>query len=103
MLRSCTYLSLHIISYISYYYLKTGLNVQIFISADQIMAFFAQIEYLFANRYSHSETAGYPVAVRPPKPELTKDQRKKTGSRILLLVKEDTLTVKLNWRLFNIS
>jgi hypothetical protein len=33
-----------------------------------------------------------------PKPELTEDQRKQTVSRLLLLVKEDTVTVELNWR-----
>jgi hypothetical protein len=42
---------------------------------------------------------GCPVVEMPPKPELTEDQRKQTVSRLLLLlVKEDTLTVKLNWR-----
>jgi hypothetical protein len=41
---------------------------------------------------------GTPVVEMSPKPELSEDQRKQTLSRLLLLVKEDTLTVERNWR-----
>jgi hypothetical protein len=72
MLRICIYLCIY-----TSYYLKRRLNVQIFISADQIFAFFAQIEYLFPNRFSQVATAGFPVVQMSPKIELTGDQRKK--------------------------
>jgi hypothetical protein len=39
-------------------YLKSSLNVQITVSADQSLAFFAKITYLFANRFSHLENTG---------------------------------------------
>jgi hypothetical protein len=60
--------------------------------------FFVPIEYIFAKRYSRLESAWYPVVEMLPKPELTEDQRKQTVSRLLLLVKEDTLTVELSRR-----
>jgi hypothetical protein len=60
------------------YHLKSSLNVQLFISAHQIWASFAQIEYIFAKRYSSLETAGYPVVEMLPKLELIEHQRKQT-------------------------
>jgi hypothetical protein len=49
-------------------------------------------------RNSHLETTRYPVVKVPPKPELTKDLRKQIVSRLLLLVKEDSLKVELKRR-----
>jgi hypothetical protein len=78
MLHSCIYHCVHTLNN-----LKSSLNVQTFVSAEQILAFFAQIEKLFAKRYSHLETAArYPVVEMSPKPKLTEDQRKQTLSRM---------------------
>jgi hypothetical protein len=55
-----------------------------FVSADQILAFFAQIAYLFEIRHSHLATAGYPAVEMPPKTELTAHQRKRIVSQLVL-------------------
>jgi hypothetical protein len=52
-------------------YLKSSLNVQNVVPTDQILAFLAQIAYLFQNKHSHLATAWYPGVNMSPKPELT--------------------------------
>jgi hypothetical protein len=77
MLNSCIYHCVHTSNN-----LKSSLNVQTFVFAEQILAFSAQIEKHFAKRYSHVENAGYPVVEMSPKLKLTEDQRKQTLSRM---------------------
>jgi hypothetical protein len=59
---------------------------------------FLRKSHMFSVRFSHLETAGYPVVKIPQKSDISEDQRKQTVSQLLLHVKKGTLTVELSWR-----
>jgi hypothetical protein len=92
MLRSCIYI-------FEYIHHNIILNV-VLISANQILAFFDQIVYLFANRYSYFETAGYPACCRKATEARTNQRSEEKNSFSNYVARQigDTLTVELNLR-----